>query len=225
MSEHQRNPHEQMPFRMLEYAVVTMRAHLKQEHKQLPIIVPIVIYNGKEPWKYSTALEDYYANPTLAKEFLYMAPFTLLEVPKMPVDEIYRDPALGFYFEALHATSTQDPYEAFANAMHTPIFKEHFDTLPKEFRVLALSYLGNCISQEEHSLENLINLAAINNQEKEKVMMTIAQAYEQIGEQRGVQQGILFTAKKMLNKACSMDLVSSVTGLSQAELARIAQGG
>jgi predicted transposase/invertase (TIGR01784 family) len=108
--------------------------------------------------------------------------------------------------------------------------KEHFDTLPREFRVLALSYLGNCINQQEHSLKSLINLVAMNNQEKEEVMMSIAQGYidkgMRQGRQQGVQQGMQqekwSIARNMIHRDFSLDSVSNVTGLSQEELAKIA---
>ena len=155
----------------------------------------------------------------------------------MAVDAIYRDPELGFYFEALHATSKQDPYKGFSDALHTPIFREHFDALPREVRILMLAYLGNCINRKEYSLESLINLAAVDNQEKEEVMMSIAQEYidkgvqlgmqqgMQQGIQRGTQRGISFTAKNMLDKAFSLDAISSITGLSQAVLKKMQRKG
>ena len=108
-----------------------------------------------------------------------------------------------------------------------------------------LAYLGNCINRKEYSLESLINLAAVDNQEKEEVMMSIAQEYidkgvqlgrqqgvqlgmqqgMQQGIQRGTQRGISFTAKNMLDKAFSLDAISSITGLSQAVLKKMQRKG
>ncbi len=70
----------------------------------------------------------------------------------------------------------------------------------------------------------------MNNQEKEEVMMSIAQGYidkgMRQGRQQGVQQGMQqekwSIARNMIHRDFSLDSVSNVTGLSQEELAKIA---
>jgi predicted transposase/invertase (TIGR01784 family) len=47
----------------------------------------------------------------------------------------------------------------------------------------------------------------------------------QQGIQRGTQRGISFTAKNMLDKAFSLDAISSITGLSQAVLKKMQRKG
>ncbi len=234
MCEHQSTPDAQMPLRLLKYNIAAIEKHLKQEKGQFPVVVNIVLYHGKTPWNYSTSFVDYYANPALGKEFLYMAPFTLVNIPTLSDIAIYTDRALGFCFEAFRCTSQLDPYEAFASSMREPIFKEYFDTLPKALRNLVLAYLGKCIDQEKHTLENLITLTASNKQEKEDIMTTIAQAYQQEalqqGMQKGMQQGMqkekLSIAKNMLfNLHLDMQAVEQATGLSQEELQKLKEEG
>jgi hypothetical protein len=178
------------------------------------------------PWNYSTSFSDYYANPTLGKEFLYMAPFTLVNVPSLSNDIIHQDRALGFCFEAFRCTSYPDPYEAFESTMNNPTFKACFNTLPKELRNLVLAYLGKCIDQEKHSLENLVTLVTSSKTEKEEIMTTIAQAIGQEYEKKGMQQEKLSIAKNMLSKLhLDMQTVAKATGLSQEELMRLQEEG
>ena len=121
MCEHQSTPEEQMPLRLLKYNIATIESHLKQSQGKIPIIVNIVLYHGSKPWNYSTDFSDYYSNSELGKEFLDMAPFTLINIPTLPNEAIYQDKELGFCFEAFRCTSHPDPYEAFKSTMQEPI--------------------------------------------------------------------------------------------------------
>jgi len=53
----------------------------------------------------------------LGKEFLDMAPFTLINIPALPVATTRQDEELVFCFEAFRAASYEDPYESFEKAM------------------------------------------------------------------------------------------------------------
>lgn len=214
-----------MPFRLLKYNIATIEDHLHQKNKHFPVVVNIVFYHGKEPWNYSTAFADYYQNPELGAQSLYMAPFTLVRLPAKGNDEIYRDKELGFCFLAFRCTSSSDPYEAFSAFLDTPIFKEYFQALPADLRYLVISYLGKCISRAGHSLEKLVTLAANNTKEKEEMMVSIAQEYinkgmEQ-GREQGMQQGLEKTAKNMLSSGLSVSLIGQVTGLSRQAIAKL----
>lgn len=230
MCEHQSTPEAQMPLRLLKYNIAAIEKHLKENKGPFPVVVNIVLYHGKTPWNYSTSFVDYYANSSLGKAFLYMAPFTLVNIPALSTPAIYSDGALGFCFEAFRCTSNPDPYEAFAISMREPIFKEHFDALPKALRNLVLAYLGKCIDREKHSLEDLITLTTSNEKEKEGIMITIADAigqeYMQQGMQRGMQQGMqqekVSIAKNLLfNLHLDTQTVAQATGLSHEALMKL----
>jgi predicted transposase YdaD len=229
MCEHQSTPDDQMPLRLLKYNIATIEKHLKQAKERFPVIVNIVLYHGSKPWNYSTAFSDYYANPTLGKAFLDMAPFTLINIPRLSKSAIHEDKELGFCFEAFRCTSQPDPYEAFESTMHEPAFKTYFDRLPKELRNLVLAYLGKCIDREKHSLEDLINLVSSNPQEKTEIMTSIAQAigqeYEKKGRQQGMQQGMqeekLHIAKNMLSKGFASNLIQELSGISEEEFRQL----
>jgi Putative transposase, YhgA-like len=186
------------------------------------VVVNIVFYHGKTPWNYSTSFVDYYANPSLGKEFLYMAPFTLVNIPALATPAIYSDDKLGFCFEAFRCTSTPDPYEAFAISMRESIFKKNFDALPQALRNLVLAYLGKCIDQHKHSLADLITLTTSNEQEKEDTMITIADAIGKEYMQQGMQQEKMSIAKNLLfNLHLDMQAVAQATGLSHEVLMRL----
>ena len=62
--EHQRKSDVLLPFRILEYTCRIIRRHLdKSDEKRLPIVLPMVIYNGDQPYQYSCNLLDLIEGP------------------------------------------------------------------------------------------------------------------------------------------------------------------
>lgn len=45
--EHQSTPDKQMAFRLMRYAVAAMQQHLEAGHTHLPLVIPILFYQGK----------------------------------------------------------------------------------------------------------------------------------------------------------------------------------
>jgi predicted transposase YdaD len=224
--EHQSTPEDQMPLRLLKYDLSIIEDHLKH-NSHFPAVINTVLYHGKAPWNYSTAFTDYYSNPTLGGQFLYMAPFTLINIPTQPLEVIYQDKELGFCFLAFQCTSTADPYQSFAKAMQSPIFAPYFKSLSKEEKNIVLRYLGQCINRKQYSLENLVNLVTDNNQEKEELMQSIAQPYIEQGIQQGIQQGIetekMYIAKSMLKKGFDINSIKEITGLNLQAIEKLKQ--
>lgn len=80
--EHQSTPEKLMPFRMLKYMVAIMEDHLeKTGGNTLPIIYPIIMYSGAQPYNYSTDLFDLFENKELALEILWQ-PYQLADISK-----------------------------------------------------------------------------------------------------------------------------------------------
>ena len=85
MVEHQSTAQRLMPYRMLKYVLEICDRHLKQQtdkydNKKLPIILPLVFYNGKaSPYPYSTDIYDCFTDPELAKAF-FCKPFQLIDI-------------------------------------------------------------------------------------------------------------------------------------------------
>lgn len=51
--EHQSSPDKYMAFRLMRYAVAAMHRHLEAGHKTLPLVIPILFYQGRRspyPW-------------------------------------------------------------------------------------------------------------------------------------------------------------------------------
>ena len=81
-----------------------------------------------------------------------------------------------------------------------------------------LAYIGKCIDRKKYSLEDLANLGSNNEQEKEKIMTSIAHEFLQEGRQEGAHNKALHIAKNMLHSNEPKEKIHQFTGLSWVEI-------
>ena len=102
--EHQSSSDELMAFRLLLYVVQIIQQHLQQGHDKLPIVLPSVIYHGKEsPYPYSTSLFDCFEDKEIAQEYMFKS-FNLLDLTIMSDDDLGKfDANLVFEYMLKHS--------------------------------------------------------------------------------------------------------------------------
>ena len=90
LAEHQSKPDKLMPLRIWLYMLKIMEYHTTQNKtKELPIVYPIIFYNGKKQYNYSTNLLDLFANKELAKSILGdLLPIQLTALNQIADDEL-----------------------------------------------------------------------------------------------------------------------------------------
>ncbi len=73
--EHQSKPDKKMAFRMMRYSIAAMHRHLEADHDKLPLVVPILFYQGEAtPYPLSMCWFDMFYSPELARR-VYNSPF------------------------------------------------------------------------------------------------------------------------------------------------------
>ncbi len=86
--EHQSKPDKKMAFRMMRYSIAAMHRHLEADHDKLPLVVPILFYQGEAtPYPLSMCWFDIFYSPELARR-VYNSPFPLVDITITPDDEI-----------------------------------------------------------------------------------------------------------------------------------------
>ena len=241
MSEHQRAPCKHMHTRLLKYDAGAYEDCQRQKLKHIPIILHFVFYNGTEPWPYSTAFTDLYADPELVAKYLYMAPFTLIDVPSYLPADIEKDTEPGFCFAAFKATTTPDPYQAFKKFMQVANFEQHIRSLPADLKNIVTRYLVHFVDQKQRGLKDVAHLVSTNKQEEDKIMTSIAQAYKQQYTQQGIQEGMQqgmqqgmqkgmeqstqAIAKSMLDRGYAPSEVKTLTRIGQEAISQIKVSG
>ncbi len=67
-----------MAFRMMRYSIAAMHRHLEADHDKLPLVVPILFYQGEAtPYPLSMCWFDMFYSPELARR-VYNSPFPLV---------------------------------------------------------------------------------------------------------------------------------------------------
>lgn len=95
LTEHQSTPDKLMSFRLLKYICKIMDAHSKENSGELPIIYPLVFYNGKTIYPYSTDIFDLFGENKLLAEKILFKPFKLIDLNQVPDDEIKQHKIAG----------------------------------------------------------------------------------------------------------------------------------
>jgi hypothetical protein len=72
-----------MSFRMLKYIIAICTRYLKKhpKAKTLPLIFPLVFYNGQEKYSVPLSIYDLFDSADLAKD--YLASYKLIDVTKV----------------------------------------------------------------------------------------------------------------------------------------------
>ena len=226
MVELQLMPKKLMAFRMVCYLVLLLKTYLKQNKNanELPLVLPICLYNGKKKYPFSTSIYDCFKNATIARQFKLFEHFVLWDLNNFSTEKLLKN-GVAALFETLYKQS------------HTRDFTELVQKFAPEFlSSLDWSYLSSSaryISDQsdetkgEKSLKLL--LEAISNEDKRRLIMTYSDKLRQEGRQEGIQkgrqegrqEGILETAKNFIKQGVSLDIIAKATGLSKGELAQL----
>lgn len=91
--DHQSIPDELMPFRTLKYTCNFIDQHLtNMKTKRIPLIIPLVVYHGQVPWKYSIDINDLVDAPEELTKKYFLKPLQLIDLNTIP-DEILKQSA------------------------------------------------------------------------------------------------------------------------------------
>ena len=226
--KHQTKVDYSMPFRMLEYIVEIMRSAVSREKIQnksekLPIVVPIVIYTGKENWKVPRLLQErqaYYGKTNL--EFKY----NLVDGSKISKEELMKENSI--LSKAILLEKLYNPEEILE--ILKEVTKNDLDSDEKYFINLILKYLLPEKLSKDETKEILENL---KGKEDDTMFIDILRKYFDDKEKEAVRTAVEETAKdttkattyelikEMLKNNADEDFIKRVTKISNQELKEI----
>ena len=226
--EHQTKVDYSMPFRMLEYIVEIMRSavsreKMKNKSEKLPIVVPIVIYTGKENWKVPGLLQErqaYYGKTNL--EFKY----NLVDGSKISKEELMKENSI--LSKVILLEKLDNPEEILE--ILKDVTTKDLDSDEKYFINLILKYL----LPEKLSKEKTKGILEIlKRKEDDTMFIDILRKYfddkEKEAVRTAVEENTKDTAKattyelikEMLRKNIDEKTVIEVTKISNQELKEI----
>lgn len=221
--EHQSSPDRYMAFRLMRYAIAAMQRHLDAGNKILPLVIPILFYQGKRsPYPYPVNWLELFSDSEIATE-LYSGDFPLVDITVIPDDEIMQHRSMAA-LTLLQKHIRQRDLNEFLDQLGK-LMLEEFITRQQ---VLALvNYMLQ--TGETPDAEGFIRELAQRLPQHENELMTIAQQLEQKGEQKGLQKGLqegkqiaerdtrLEIARNMLESGFDWASVMKMTGLTEQD--------
>ena len=229
--EHQSTPDKNMAFRLLRYAVAAMQRHLDAGYKTLPLVIPVLFYQGKvSPYPYPMSWLQGFDDPTLATQ-LYGGNFPLVDITVLDDDDIMQHRRMAV-LELLQKHIRQRDLAELLDPLVTLLLSGY---TTQDQLVSVINYMV----QVGESLDpaGLINTLASRVPQHEDTLMTIAEKLReegrekgrmegrmegmQLGEQKGVLEGKQQVARAMLANGIDRATVIKMTGLSEDELGQI----
>ncbi|ECY4913243.1 Rpn family recombination-promoting nuclease/putative transposase [Salmonella enterica subsp. enterica serovar Oranienburg] len=231
--EHQSTADRMMAWRMMRYSMAVMDAHLKKGNDTLPVVVPLLFYQGTvRPYPYSTDWMDCFDAPSLARE-VYSRPWPLVDVSVMEDSDLQSHRRMAL----LELVQRDIRHRDAASLLRDVVQLIRLAGNTREQVEAVLCYIIYNGMTSEHITPFLYELAGEIPEYKELIMGTIAQQLKeegiQLGLQQGIQQGIeqgieqerlaaqqklLETAYTLLDNGVSLDVVIKSTGLSRETL-------
>ncbi|MFE8148026.1 Rpn family recombination-promoting nuclease/putative transposase [Brenneria goodwinii] len=217
--EHQSRPEKLMAFRLLRYSLAAMQQHLTQGHKQLPLVVPLLFYQGgRSPYPYSLCWLDSFADPSLAQQ-LYAKAFPLVDLTVIPDDEIKTHRRAALLELVQKHIRTRDMLEL---ARDIGLLFERWQVPLTQKRAL-LFYIAQT-GNTSRPADFIERVSAPLSTDREEIM-TIAQQLEQIGFEKGIEQGMKTSARQiarqLLLTGMAREQIQQITQLSDEEMAQL----
>jgi predicted transposase/invertase (TIGR01784 family) len=229
--EHQSTPDKHMAFRLMRYAIAAMQRHLDAGHKTLPLVIPVLFYQGKvSPYPYSMSWLDEFETPEYART-LYGENFPLVDITIIPDDEIMQHRRMAI-LELLQKHIRQRDLTELLDQLTTLLLGGN---TTQEQLISVINYMLQ--AGESCDPAALINTLASRVPQHEETLMTIAEQLRLEGEQRGIQKGLqlgeqkgreegereaaLKIARTMLASGLDRAMVMKMTGLTETEVEQI----
>lgn len=231
--EHQSTPDPLMAFRLFKYMVNICDRYLIEnpKTKHLPLIYPLVLYNGTKPYNVARNLWDLFNNKVLAKQF-WTTDYQLVNVHDIPDEEFKKriwSGILEFFLKHIHERQLLKRWQEIADIL-PEITKV---SIGYDYIQMILYYTLTAIDQSDKiELEKML-ITTLNKEKGAEIMTSLAQSWKEegieigiqdgikIGEKRGEARGIERTAINMLKQNLDIKLIASVTGMSTDELLKL----
>ena len=222
--EHQSSPDKHMAFRLMRYAIAAMQRHLEAGHKTLPLVIPILFYQGRRsPYPYSMNWLDNFVDPQLAGK-IYSQNFPLVDITVIADDEIMQHRSMAALTLIQKHIRQRDLTRLF-DKLAGLLTRNHISGQ----QVIALVNYMLQAGKAEDARTLLFEMAQHAPQYGDE-LMTLAEQLKQEGRTEGIQQGIqegMHTgereasrkiAQAMLKKGISVADIIEMTGITAEEL-------
>ena len=223
--EHQTKIDYSMPYRILEYEMAIMRSaveikKLKTKEYKLPLVVPIVLYTGKQKWNSKQYIEE--SQEKLYDVKIKVGNYNLVDINDYTKEELLKSKTITAKIMLLEKSkSTEETIKMLEEVI--PNIKEEYKELLK--RVISMLLEEKIGKEKAEELINKINggeekmLALVDMIRNENKM------YINMGRKEGIKEGkkqtYLEIAKNLLKLKMPISQISEVTKLPKEEIEKL----
>lgn len=230
--EHQVSSDHWIALRLWQYSLLLLEKHAKKKDK-LPLILPLVIYNGTRKYSAPKNLWELFSHPEIAKKAM-AEDYNLINLHAMQDNEIDYQKHLSFMLYTMKHIHERDTLKMLEQAMkqckHAIIIDKTQDYLHTK---LILWYADSKVPEEKKQLLEQIVVDNLPQKDSGNVMRTIADSYREEGKIEGISigkaegisigeaSGVKKIAINMLKQKTDPKFVASVTGISIEEIIKL----
>ncbi|WP_312213817.1 Rpn family recombination-promoting nuclease/putative transposase [Pseudescherichia sp.] len=213
--EHQSSPDKLMAFRLMRYAVAAMHRHLEAGHKTLPLVIPILFYQGRRsPYPWSLNWLEAFSNPDIARQ-LYSTPFPLVDITVIPDDEIMQHRSIA----ALTLIQKHIRQRDMAQLLDKLTVLLMLEQMSGQQITTLINYIAQ--AGEAQDVQTLLFGLAQRVPQHGETLMTFAEKLRNEGMQEGKRVAIQEIAETMLRLGLDSEAIMKITGLSKDELQQL----
>lgn len=225
--EHQRESDYWMPLRLFKYmGMIWEHIRKSSKVKYLPLVYPLVIYNGDTPYAHSLNFLDL-IEPEASKVIfrrLFIEPFSLIDLPSIQDDSL-RESAQGHIRGIALLMTLKHIFDNQLQSFYEQTLLNILKKIDQSGDTNSVSDLLYYLLNENKFLDKEQFWQTFHNNfsnEVEGKMMTIAQQIEQKGIEKGMEKGMEKGIEKTKLEMAKR-LLSEKLGLSETDLIEFIQ--
>jgi len=216
--EHKSTPDVRTPVQVLGYMARIWQRHIANaqnpadEARQLPPIIPMVVYHGHAPWTVPTATIDAIAVDDDLRPYLRDFRYVLAETREIPYNQLASERALRAGLAALTCAFGRDV----TVAILARVVRDLPDGHPIQRQVL--EYIAQVYSTTEDAFRAAIRQA--RPEKEDNLMTTLAEKWKEQGKAEGMYELVIETLEARFGSLDSTQR-DSIMNLSTDALSRL----
>lgn len=225
--EHQTKIDKKMPIRILKYELEIIRSRMDENNRlEFPIIIPIVLYTGKQRWNAKINYPSY--NSELARyRGLKKVEYNLVDINDYTIEDLYKENSI---LTKIMILEKSNKYIEIINNVDKIVNKVYDSKLYTQTqKEMLLNILNNTMinivgnkKMKEYKIkleggENMLALYEMIENERNEIYSTGIKE----GKVKGKIEGIKAIAKKMLRMKFDKDTIMKTTGIKEEELEKM----
>ncbi len=192
LCEHQSTSDPFMPYRLLSYMMRIWDHYIKTHKKYtlpLPLIYPLVVYNGKTRWIHERSFYKLFGDVSFIAKELFTQPFLLLDVAELKEEELRYQQLSNLMLASLQRTRSKQLQKK-CSLLQELFFKCSIQA-SSDMAHTVLEYvltLAEIDGEDMGLLWNILREGFVS--EYQEVIMNLREATMQAGFKQGLEQGL-----------------------------------